>query len=206
MAETATSWLPRGAWAGVAEPGAFGATGEAGIVATLHDGFGLATLIAGPGAAPALSRLVEARLGIALPRTPRIVLGRGHDAIWTGPEQWWLRAAARDGLLPLLDELSAHAAVSDQSHARAALRLSGPRVRDLLAKGVMLDLHPAVFAVGDAAATSIAHVGVQLWRLADGPDGPVFEIMVPRSMAGSFWSWLAASAGAFGCIVADAAK
>jgi sarcosine oxidase subunit gamma len=204
MAETATSWAPRGAWAGVVQPGSFGAKGKAGVVATLLDGFGLATLIAGPGAAPALSRIVEARLGIALPQAPRIASGPAHDAIWAGPEQWLLRAATRAGFPALLDELGAHAAVSDQSDARAALRLSGPRIRDVLAKGVMLDLHPAAFAVGDTALTSVAYVGVQLWRLADGPDGPVFEVMAPRSMAGSFWSWFAAAAAEFGCETAAA--
>ena len=201
---TAMSWAPRGAWAGIAQPGSFGATGVAGVTATLLDGFGLATLIAAPGTAPALSRIVEARLGIALPLTPKIASGQAHDAIWAGPDQWLLRAASRDGFAGLLAELAPHGAVSDQSDGRAAFRLSGPRVRDVLAKGVMLDLHPAAFAVGAAALTSIAHVGAQIWRLADGPDGSVFEIMAPRSMAGSFWAWFTASAAEFGCAVATA--
>jgi sarcosine oxidase subunit gamma len=201
MADTAISWAPRSAWAGIAQAGSFGASGEAGITATLLDGFGLATLMAGPDATAALSRLVEAKLGLALPRAPKIASGATHDAIWVGPEQWLLRAASRDGFQPLLAELAPHVAVSDQSDARAALRLSGRHVRDMLAKGVMLDLHPAAFAVDDAASTIIAYIGVQLWRLPDGPDGAVFEIMLPRSMAGSFWSWFAASAAEFGCAV-----
>lgn len=203
MAETATSWRPRSAWAGIAQPGSFGAKGETGVVATLLDGFGLATLIARPGAAMALSRTVEGRLGVALPEMPRIVSGGAHDVIWAGPDQWLLRAASRDGFQPLLDEFATHAAISDQSDARAAFRLQGPRTRDLLAKGVILDLHPSAFGVGETAVTSVAYLGVQLWRLADGPDGPVFEIMVARSMAGSFWSWFTAAAAEFGCRVAD---
>ncbi|MBR3189984.1 sarcosine oxidase subunit gamma family protein, partial [Bosea sp. (in: a-proteobacteria)] len=137
-----------------------------------------------------------------LPTTPKIASGAAHDAIWSGPDQWLLRAATRDGFGSLLEALAAQAAVSDQSDARAALRLSGPRVRDVLAKGVMLDLHPTAFGVGDTALTSVAYIGVHLWRLADGPDGSVFEIMVARSMVGSFWSWFAASAAEFGCRVA----
>ena len=201
MAETARSWAPRGAWAGIAQAGQIGAAGQAGIIATLLDGFGLATLIVAPGGTSALSQAVEARLGIALPTAPKIVSSASHDAIWSGPEQWLLRATTREGFVELLDALSAQGAVSDQSDARAAVRLSGPRVRDVLAKGVMLDLHPAAFAVGDTALTSIAHIGVHLWRLDDGPDGSVFEIMVARSMVGSFWSWFAASAAEFGCQV-----
>lgn len=201
MAETATSWAPRSAWAGIAQAGQIGVAGAAGVTATLLDGFGLATLIAAPGGTLTLSQLVESRIGITLPTTPKIVPGASHDAIWSGPDQWLLRASTREGFGSLLEALSAQAAVSDQSDARAAMRLTGPRVRDILAKGVMLDLHPSTFVVGDTALTSIAHIGVHLWRLADGPDGSVFEIMVARSMVGSFWSWFAASAAEFGCQV-----
>lgn len=201
MAETARSWAPRSAWAGIAQAGQIGATGSAGVTATLLDSFGLATLIAAPGGTVALSNLVESRAGIALPTMPKIASGASHDAIWSGPDQWLLRAATRDGFGSLLEALSAQAAVSDQSDARAAMRLSGPHVRDVLAKGVMLDLHPAAFAVSDTALTSVAYIGVHLSRLADGPDGSVFEIMVARSMVGSFWSWFAASAAEFGCRV-----
>lgn len=201
MAETARSWAPRAAWAGIAQAGQIGAAGAAGVTASLLDGFGLATLIAAPGGAAALSQAVEGRLGIALPTTPKVVSNASHDAIWSGPDQWQLRAATREGFGDLLDALSAQGSVSDQSDARAAMRLSGPHAREVLAKGVMLDLHPAAFAVGDTALTSIAHIGVHLWRLDDGPDGSVFEIMVARSMVGSFWSWFAASAAEFGCRV-----
>ena len=65
----------------------------------------------------------------------------------------------------------------------------------------MVDLHPSVFPVGATSLTSFAQIGVQLWRTEDGPDGAVFEILVARSMAGSFWSWFAASAAEFGCRV-----
>ena len=40
---------------------------------------------------------------------------------------------------------------SDQSDSRLVLRLSGPRVRDVLAKGVPVDLHPKAFKPGDVA-------------------------------------------------------
>lgn len=203
MAETVTSWERRSAWAGIAQPGSFGAKGEAGVVVTVLEGSGLASVIAAPDGAAALSRTFEAKLALALPTLPRIVRGPAHDIIWAGPDQWLLRAASRAGFAELLDELSAQAAVSDQSDARAMLRLAGPRVYHVLAKGVMLDLHPAAFAVSDAAVTNIAYVGIHLWRLEDTPEGPAFEVTVPRSMAGSFWSWFVASASEFGCRVAS---
>jgi sarcosine oxidase subunit gamma len=203
MAEAAKAggaWAPRGAWAGIASPGHVGAPGKAGVTARLLDGFGLASLIVAPGDMAALTKMAESRLGATLPQTPKIVTGAACEAIWSGPGQWLLRTPSREGVAALMP-LSAHGALSDQSDGRAAVRVSGPRVRDMLAKGVMLDLHPEAFAVGDAALTGIAHVGVHLWRLPDGPEGAVFEIMAPRSMAGSFWSWFAASVAEFGCQV-----
>jgi sarcosine oxidase subunit gamma len=67
-------------------------------------------------------------------------------------------------------------------------------VREVLAKGVPLDLHPKVFKPGDVATTLVAYIGVQLDML----DDATFQLTTPRSTAGSFWSWLSASAAEFG--------
>jgi sarcosine oxidase subunit gamma len=201
MAEQATSiWRPRDAWAGVAEAGQIGATGKPGVTALTLGDMGFATLIAAPGST-GLERATKRLIGLDLPRTPSAVLSGTHGVIWAGPDQWLLVTRQRTGFSDLLASLSADAAVSDQSHARAALGVSGARVREVLAKGSMVDLHPSVFPVGAAALTSFAHIGLQLWRTEDGPDGATFEIVVARSVAGSFWSWFAASAAEFGCRV-----
>lgn len=201
MVEQGTSiWRPRRSWAGIAETGHLGESGVAGVTAVTLEGLGLATLIAGPSSA-GLERATKRLLGFDLPRKPAAVLSDTHGVVWSGPDQWLLLARKRASFSDLLALLSTDAAVSDQSHARAALRLSGKRIREVLAKGSMVDIHPAAFPVGAAASTSFAHVGVQFWRTEDGPDGPVFEILVARSMAGSFWSWFAASAAEFGCRV-----
>lgn len=202
MAETAASnWAARGAWSGIARPGESGGAAAAGVTVRLEGGFGLATLIAPESAAASLAGAVRAMLGLDLPSSPAASASESHALLWSGPGQWLLRARERSGFHALLAGLSAHAAVSDQSDARAALRLSGARVRDVLAKGSMVDLHPSAFPIHAVALTSFAHVGVQLWRGEDGPDGPVFEVLVARSMAGSFWAWFSASAAEFGCHV-----
>ena len=85
--------------------------------------------------------------------------------------------------------------MTDQSDARLVLLLSGPRVRDVLAKGVPVDLHPKAFKPGDVANTIVAHIGVQIDML---DDAPIYQLTAPRSTAGSFWSWLTASAAEFG--------
>ena len=91
------------------------------------------------------------------------------------------------------------AAVTDQSDGYAVLRLTGPRLRDTLAKLIPIDVHPRAFKIGDVAATVAFHVGATFWRLDDGPDGaPVIEVAVFRSLAGSFWHALSDSAAEFG--------
>jgi sarcosine oxidase subunit gamma len=201
MAEPAiaSSWGPRGAWAGIVTEGRIGAAGTSGVSVLARDNLGIATLIAAEGGEAALATAVKQQLGLDLPATPVIAQAGAHMLVWAGPGQWLLVAGDRAGFPEALAALAGFAAISDQSDGRAALRLSGPKIREGLAKGCMIDLHPAAFPVGATTLTSIAHMGVHLWRTDDGPDGAVFEIMVARSMAGSFWSWLSASAAEFGC-------
>jgi sarcosine oxidase subunit gamma len=76
------------------------------------------------------------------------------------------------------------------------LDVSGPRIRDTLAKGVPIDLDPVSFKTGDVAVTMASHIGLQIWQLAD---EPVYRLAVARSYFDSFWRWLAMSAAEFGC-------
>jgi sarcosine oxidase subunit gamma len=194
-----SSWTPRGAWAGILSSGHHGAAGPAGVSATAWDAPGIASLIIGDRNEAILADAVRKRFKLELPGTARVSASDTHTLVWTGPGQWLLVAQSRPGFAGDMQALADVAAVAEQSDGRAGLRLSGPRARDVLAKGCMIDLHPSAFAIGSTALTSIAHIGVHLWRAEDGPDGAVFEIMVARSMAGSFWSWLSGSAAEFGC-------
>lgn len=201
-AATKLNWAPRASWAGILSDGPLGAPGAAGVTVTARNGLGIANLIVADGGEDALGQAVKVRFGLGLPPAQSASFSVTHALVWAGPGQWLLVAEDKAGFADDLQALSGLAAVTEQSDGRATLTLSGPRIRDALAKGCMLDLHPAAFPVGAAALTSIAYIGVHLWRAADGPDGAVFEIMVARSMAGSFWSWLSASAAEFGCSVA----
>lgn len=203
MAEIAapSRWMPRRAWEGVLAGGHFGKADETGVTILARDTLGIATLIAGEEGHAALDAAMREHFGLMPPQTPVAIRSGSRQIVWSGPGQWLLIADAREGFRDDLAKLDGLAAISEQSDGRAVLSLSGPRIRDTLAKGVMIDLHPAAFAIGAAASTSVAHIGVTLWRGADGPEGPVFEIMVARSMAGSFWSWLSASAAEFGYAV-----
>ncbi|ESX60194.1 hypothetical protein X759_35995 [Mesorhizobium sp. LSHC420B00] len=198
MAERPTFiWRTHSSWAGVADAGWFGASGALGVTVLTLESLGFASLIKKTNSA-GLELATRRLLDLDLPREPSIFLSDTHAVVWSGPDRWLLLARNRARFPELLASLSANAAVSDQSQAFAALRLSGERVREVLAKGSMIDVHPSVFPVGAAALTSFARMGVQFWRIEDGPDGAAFEFLVERSMTRSFWSWFAASAGEFG--------
>ena len=121
---------------------------------------------------------------LALPREPNTVgFADGERALWLGPDEWLLVSESR---VPEVANSNGSVTVTDVSHGRAVLRVSGPDVRSALAKGCALDLHPRVFGVNHCAQTAIAKVSVILDHVR--PD--VFDIYCPRSYAGSFWHWI----------------
>jgi heterotetrameric sarcosine oxidase gamma subunit len=118
--------------------------------------------------------------------------------LWLAPGTWTVVAEeVEDGALyqRLLDRLGDLAAVVDQSHGRAVLRLAGSRARDVLAKGCRLDLHPRVFTPGTCAQTVIAQIGVLLHQC---DEVPTYDLYVPAGYAVDFFEWLTSSAAEFG--------
>ncbi len=164
-----------------------------GVTVSVRDDLTLASLAAAKGKREALAAAIQDRYGVALPSTPERVEGNGIAFLWAGPDQW-LAAAERTGGRDLDAELqpivAGLAAVTDQTDARAILRVSGPRAREVLAKGVPLDLHPRVFGPGSVAITHASHIGVILWQTDAAPS---YELAVFRSFAQSLAEWLEAS-------------
>ena len=185
--------------AGLAASGRYGKRdGGAGVTISERIGLGLATVAARKGQARSLQDRVREAYGVDLPQTSRVVVGRDVSFVGYGPGQWLAvsetlasEALARD----LAERLKGLASISDQSSGRTVIRVSGTRARDVLAKGLPIDLDPRVFPLGSAATSTISLMGVQLWQ-AD--DTRSYDIAVFRSLSESFWRWLAASAAEFG--------
>jgi methylglutamate dehydrogenase subunit D len=188
---------------GLAQPGRHGASGgAAGLVIEERTDVALASVIAKKGKRFMLVNAVNTAFGVALPDGPRRATRGAVTFAGTGPDQWIASAEGAEAAgfaARLRGRIGPFAAVSDQSDARLVLRLSGPRVRDVLAKGVSIDLHSKVFKPGDVANTLVAYVGVQIDML---DAAPTYQLTAPRSTAGTFWSWLSASAAEFGYEVA----
>ena len=83
---------------------------------------------------------------------------------------------------------SEHASVVDVSAQRTTLLLGGPRVRDLLALGCAVDLHPRSFAGGDCVQTLLALTGVTILVRDDAASD--FLVLVRASFAGYLAAWL----------------
>ena len=190
---------PLSALAGVASPGRFGKTsGEPGVTIQERSGLGLATVAARRGQAAALKQAVANGYGVELPDSSRVAHGSTVSFIGYGPGQWLAvsetlgnHTLARD----LAERLKGLASISDQSGGRTVLRISGPRARDVLAKGLPIDLDPRGFPLGSAASSTISLMGVQLWQTGD-PQS--YDIAIFRSVSQSFWRWLTASAAEYG--------
>ena len=151
----------------------------------------LASFAAAEGKKEALQAAIQHGYGIDLPESPRRVEGKDISFIWSGPDQWIAiaeRGESRDLEVELTPALAGLASVVDQSDARAVVRISGRRARDVLAKGVPIDLHPRAFRANSVAITHASHIGVILWQI---DDAPTYEIAMFRSFADSFAHWLA---------------
>lgn len=100
-----------------------------------------------------------------------------------GPGQWFLVSDGAADIGQIAARLAGIAHVVDQTHGRTRLRIRGPEVRRVLAKGTAVDLHRQAFAVGHATMTLIGHIGANLARTGEDE----FELLVLRGFAESLW-------------------
>lgn len=170
--------------ADVAIQGRFGADrGVPGAEFRVRHPLSILTVIARQGKGGAVAEALEGVAGAAVQ--------------WAGPDQYFVVAEGRgEGALyaQVKGLLAGIGSVSDQSHGRVVIRISGPKARAVLAKGTPVDLHPGEFPVGKSALTQMAHVGVHLTRV----DGDAYDLSVFRGFSESFWEWITEQAEEFG--------
>lgn len=170
--------LRTSALAGVVKAGRFGADkGAPGVTLSVIHPITIIMAIARKGKAKALKD--------ALASFKKV------EVQWAGPDQYYVYNAPYTELKKKLENL---ASTSDQSHGRVMIRIEGPKVRTLLAKGTPVDLHESEFPIGKSALTQMAHVSVHLTRT--GADE--FTLSVFRGFSESFWEWLVSQAGEYG--------
>lgn len=179
--------------------------GSAGIVAGERRFVAKVNLRGDPGDADFV-KAAKAALKFFVPTAPNTVEGkRDRYALWLGPDEWLVVGApgtetrlaadlgkALDGIV---------AGVTDVTEGRTVIRLAGVHVRDLLAKGCGLDLHPRAFGPARCAQTRLAKANVILHQL---DDAPTFDAYVERSFADYLWRWIEDAGTEYGfAIVAE---
>lgn len=193
----------RSALYGLAVPGRYGRTdGDPGVTIGERIGLGLASVAARKGQVDGLKASIREAYGVGLPEGPTVSRGKDIAFIGTGPGEWFAVSETLENEFlaeDLAGKLKGLASISDQSSGRAVVRLGGPRARDVLAKGLGIDLDPRIFGPDSAATSAISHMGVIVWR-----DGEAYDIALFRSVGESFWRWLTASAAEFGYEVVTA--
>lgn len=151
-------------------------------------GFELLQAAAFAGTVGELERAVRSILGLELPKcidTParangQCVFGVGPGQFWVvGPEGTWA-ASLREAVRPEVGSLTV------LSHSRTRLFIEGRCAREVLSKGIALDLHPDVFQSDAYALTGLQDTPVLLHRT--GRDR--YELYVLRTFARWIWDWL----------------
>ncbi len=173
------------------------ATGTAGVTIREIQNVQIAGVIACKGRAAGVAKALSALAGAEINDAPGHVGTVTLAVTGIAPGQWLVtrRAQPNANLAgALATRLANIAAVFDQSQSRILLELSGPNARDALAKGVPIDLDANIFKPGHAAQTAASHIGLQITLL---DDTPTFGLITAASTAGSFWSWLIASAAEY---------
>jgi len=122
--------------------------------------------------------------------------------LWLGPNEWLITGPGGSEK-DLAAEIRAatggqHAAVTDVSESRTIILVQGPRARDLLQKGVPIDLHPREFQPGHCAQTHIAGANV-IVRQIDGAS--TYEVFVLNSFAEHLWLWLESASREYKTVV-----
>ena len=159
--------------------------------------------IRGPASDAAFTSAVQGATGVALPPAANTVSAAGgRQILWLGPNEWWVVGAdaRRAGLIDGLRQAFAgqHTNVTDVSESRTVITMSGPAVRDVLARGISNDLHPRAFGPGQCIQTSLSRANVLLHQTDNAPG---YDIYVLKSFSDYLWRWIGLIAEDFGMSV-----
>lgn len=143
----------------------------------------------------AIAQVVQKETGCALPAKANTATTNGACSVLSlAPARWLVVSAGHDDGALAGALRNSGTVVNDIGGGRTVIRLSGWRVRDLLAKGCPVDIHPCVFGPGACAATDLLHIPAIIHNL----DDYSYDVYVSRSYALSLWDWLTDGAEEFG--------
>ncbi len=186
------------ALADTARPGVYGASSADGPGVTVTE-LRPATMLqlgAWPGSKEAFDAILSDQLKLEIPAEPgRAAVSPEGTLMVIAPGRYLLVSDSEDITQHLSEQIDVETGViTDLSHARAGIRISGRNAADLLLKGVAIDFDIRRFSVGSLAQSSFHHIGLTLHRV----DEASFDLFVFRGFAVSFWEALTDAALEYG--------
>lgn len=107
----------------------------------------------------------------------------GRTIFRTGPQSYWFVGPEQDDLAA---KLAGKAVITPLSSSRTRISIEGRAARDVLRKGIPIDLHESVFTPGKFAQTGVHHTPVLLHCIGT----ERFELYAMRTFALNVWEWL----------------
>lgn len=144
-----------------------------------------------------LEQAVRASIGVDLPARVGDAQAVGSRFLLkTGPEQFWIITQDSEEIAPALRSAVAPAigSVTTLSYGRARIWIEGSHSREVLAKGLSIDLDVKVFGPNSFALTGLHHTPVMVLRTG----ATRFELYVLRTFAVWTWEWLTDAALPYG--------
>lgn len=141
----------------------------------------------GDAADGAFVEAVQHVTGCGLPVQPNTTArGEACDVLWLGPDEWLVRSRepqpARFEAALATALAGQFASAVDVGSGFTVLELTGTQVRDVLARGCPLDLHPRLLAPGQCAQSHYFKASIVLVPVS----GEAYEVIVRRSFADYF--------------------
>ncbi len=170
----------------VLKPGAHGKVlGATGVVLTETAPGSIVQVAAFPGEEKALMAIIAATTGLSLNDGAGAGVAENGKAAFGFAPGRFLLVDQDEGLAARLQPaVPAHVGtVTNLSHGRTAIRISGPSAEWVLAKFFAIDFSLPAFPEGAARSTAHHDIFAQIQR--SGPDQ--FDLYVFRSFARSFW-------------------
>jgi sarcosine oxidase subunit gamma len=156
---------------------------------TLEDARGF-TLVQAAGFSQDFEAAIAPVTGALPQANDTAVASNGRVIFRTGPLQFWIVGPEQDDLA---HSLEGKCVVTPLSHSRTRILIDGFVARDVLAKGLPLDLHESVFTPGKFAMSGIHHTPVLLHCL----ETDAFHLYAMRTFAADIWEWLTDAAAEY---------
>ena len=147
--------------------------------------------------AAAINTQLQSTLQLSLPETGEATSNDTSTILWTAPDRYLIVSAdsgAQQALSKMTDD---QAALQDLSCARTVIRIQGEACRQMMAKGLTVNLDSDSYQTGQVILSSFDHHYPAIVHYVNS-DSDIFDIYITRSFALSFWHWLCDSSLEFG--------